>query len=376
MRRIIRLILLKMADLFNRPLMLAILFAIPLLLGFFAGASNQNNRRSDMVVAIVDEDQSMASQELIDTLQTNGCLVSLETLQSAERLILQQKVDGILYIRAGFDENLINLLKPYLEYTPANDSLVTTMVQEAIAAALLPEFSRRSMTEQLLQIYRNNGMPVPANLADSVAEQIRQISTSGNLLQVDYIGNMKLTPTLTFVVSDYSLEVFFLSIYAILGSLALSGLALKRRLAAASHGLALDFLTTQISLLGLGIFQILLYTGAMNTQMADHSNVSDIGSLVVYLFLMLGVSQLLVLLDESVRLFLSLMTLLLLSIAGGCFFSLSTIILTRVGLYTPQGWVLNRIRGVSVMPIPVVLLLTLAMMLIGYLVSRRRVHRH
>jgi hypothetical protein len=372
MKRMMRLILLKMSDLFNRPLMLVILFAIPLLLGFFAGASNQNNRRSDMVVAVVDEDQSMASRELIDTLQTNGCAVSLETPQSADRLILQQKVDGILHIRAGFDENLTNLLKPYLEYTPANDSLVTTMVQEAIAAALLPEFSRRSMTEQLLQIYQKNGMPIPANLVDRVAEQIRQINSSGNLLQVDYIGNMKLTPTLTFVVSDYSLEVFFLSIYAILGSLALSGLALKRRLAAASHGLTLDFLTTQISLLILGIIQILLYTGAMNTQMPDHANASDIGSLIVYLFLMLGLSQLLVLLDESVRLFLSLM----LSIAGGCFFSLSTIILTRVGLYTPQGWVLNRIRGVSVMPIPVVLLLTIAMMLVGYLVSLRRVHRN
>lgn len=375
MSRYFRLIRLKMTDLFNRPLMLVILFVLPIVLGLFAGISNQNNRRADMVLAVVDEDLSQASRTLVETLKLNGWTVTLESASSAERLVLRHSVDGILHIQPGFDVNLAVVQKPFLKYSPAEGSLVTTVIQEAIAAAILPEYSRRSITAQLIRIYGSQALPVPEGLTARVSEQIRSSLAAEKLLQVDYVGNLALTPTLTFVVSDHSLEVFFLSIYAVLGSLALSGLPMKRRLAATRHGLALDFLTTQASLLLLGIGQILLYSGSMYSQMPGQVRMPDLYSLTVYLVLMLGLSQLLILLEERIRLFISLMVLILLSVAGGCFFALSTAILNRVGQYTPHGWVLSRIQGMPVLPVPVVLLLAAAAMLTGFLVSSSRIHR-
>jgi len=197
------------------------------------------------------------------------------------------------------------------------------------------------------------------------------------MLAIDYVGNLRIAPTLSPVVSDHSLEVFFLSIYALLGSLALASRAVQRRLAASHHGLALDFTTTMISLLLLGSLQILFYTGAMQLRMGGLQTVrpDDVLALVACLVMMLGLGQVLVLLDERLRLFLSLMAVLLLAIAGGCFFPLSAAFVMRIGRHTPAGWALNRMLGVPVMPVPWVLAISASLMLIGYLAIKRRVRR-
>lgn len=377
MSRLFRHVLLKLADLFSRPLILVFLLVLPILLGLSAGEANVNNRRTAMSLAVVDEDRSSASAGLVSSLQTQGWPVRVVEPEEAERLLLQQRVDGTLAIPAGFGANLATLRQPPLRYTPAAGSLAAAVVQEAVAAALMPAYSQRAMTDALAEIHRMAGRTVPAGLEARVAAQIGANQSAGPMLAIDYVGSLRIEPTLTPVVSDHSLEVFFLSIYAVLGSFALSSRAVQRRLAAIHHGLALDFLTALASLLLVGGLQIALYSSAMQLRMGGIPAVrpDDVVTLAVCLVLMLGLGQLLVLLDERVRLFLGLMTVLLLAIAGGCFFPLSAAFVTHVSRYTPAGWALNRLLGVPVAPVPLVLAIAAGLTLIGYGITSRRVHR-
>jgi hypothetical protein len=99
----------------------------------------------------------------------------------------------------------------------------------------------------------------------------------------------------------------------------------------------------------------------------------DVFILSVFLFLILGVGQLLSLIEESLRLYLSLMLLLFSAVLGGCFFQLSSRLLLNYGQYSPHGWALSTLRGTRVAPVWAVLLIGLVLMAAGYLLQRRRV---
>jgi len=101
----------------------------------------------------------------------------------------------------------------------------------------------------------------------------------------------------------------------------------------------------------LGLVQILCYTGAMRLLMGSPFVPGHVGTLAVYLLLMLGLGQLTVLFDAGHRLYFSLLVLLVMGIAGGVFFQLPEKILTGIGQYVPHGWALTRIREGVVLPV-------------------------
>ncbi len=251
--------------------------------------------------------------------------------------------------------------------------MVTTMVREVIVASVLPLFSQESMLKQLEELYAANGESMPADLPERFAGRIEELSQGQAKIVIEYFGSLVLAPTLTFVVSDYSMEVFFLSIYAVLGTLSLSRAVLRQRLGSTAHGLRRDYLASLISLQILGELQILLYTYSMLLLMNRPIVLYDIFILSVFLFLILGVGQLLSLIEESLRLYLSLMLLLFSAVLGGCFFQLSSRLLLNYGQYSPHGWALSTLRGTRVAPVWAVLLIGLVLMAAGYLLQRRRV---
>lgn len=377
MSRFFRLYRLKCLDLLNQPVMLSLLVLLPILFGLIAGTANTANDRPDIVLAVIDRDQSGMSRQVIRNLQDSGWKVlepaSANAAREVERLLISQQIDGAITIQKGFDENLTESEEPGIEYTQAEGSLVTTLVREAIIAVILPEYSRRYMLGQLKQLYLEAGQPEPVKLEQQLADDIQTALLQKASLKIRYIGDLNLTPTLTFVVSDYSMEVFFLSIYAVLGSLALAQAALRQRLGSTSQGLALDYVVTLASLQSIGLLQILLYTAAMHLFMPRQTiRPTDLAWLGLFLFLMLGIGQVLSAIAESLRLYLSLMLLLVSAIAGGCFFQLSSDLLDRIGQYSPHGWVLSAIKGYPVLPVPFIGLFTGVLLILGYVLQRRR----
>lgn len=370
--RYITLLRLKLIDLLAMRSLMVILVLAPLALGLIAGSANLANQRPDVRLVVVDQDQSKASGSLIVRLQKNGWDIRQENAAGAERSLLRQQIDGIVTIEEGYSESLGDLEESRITYTQAEGSLITTIVREAIAAAVLPDYSQRSLVDEIRSRYNKTNLPEPTGLEESFSASMADYAAHEAKLNVNYIGDIQTIPTLTFVVSDYSMEVFFLSIYAVLGAITLSGSELRRRLAATRRGLSLDYAASIAALFLLGFIQILLYTGSMRLLMQNPFRIREILLLSVYMILVLGIGQLLALLDQSLRLYLSLLILFLLSVAGGCFFQLSEKLLSRVGQYTPQGWVLSQLKNYDSLPFYIPLGLAFGLLFLGYRLQKHR----
>ena len=371
--RYLLLLKIKLLDLLAMRSLMIVLMLAPLVLGLIAGSANLANEKPEIRLALVDLDQTEASGELTDRLLANGWTVTVLSAEDAARLLLRLQVDGIVTIESGYAGNLSTLEKSKISYSESEGSMVTSIVREAVAAAVLPAFSEHYMLREISERYVKIGEAVPSDLEDSFELKMNEFLNGNAQLPVDYIGKIDTTPALTFVVSDYSMEVFFLSIYAVLGAITLSQTDLRKRLAASRRGLALDYAASIAALFVLGLLQILIFTASMRGLMQSPFRVSEVLLLLVYLILVLGLGQLLSLIERSLRLYMSLLFLLLLSIAGGCFFQLSEKLLRNIGQYTPQGWVLSQIKGYASLPFYLPLLLGALMLIAGYYLQKRRV---
>jgi hypothetical protein len=355
-----------------RGLMLTFVLA-PLILGLLAGTANLANQDPDIQLAFVDLDQTASSANLAARLRDSGWSVTLLSEKAAARALARQTVDGIMTVDAGYAANLGDLKKTTVHYIEAEGSLVTTMVREAVAAAVLPDNCHQYLLGLLNSQFAASGEQPPADLAARFAAAAAEYAVGEARLKVDYIGTLVPVPVLTYVVSDYSMEIVFLSIYAILGVITLTQADLRRRLAAARYGLLLDYAASIGALLTIGLAQILIYTTAMRQVMGAPVQLADIGLLAVFLVLMLGLGQLLSLIGRSLRLYLSLFLLLLSAIAGGCFFQLSETLLRTLGQYTPHGWLISQLRGYPALPFYLPLLLGILLLALGYRLQLQRV---
>ena len=369
---VLRLRRLNLQDLLAARGLLLMLLVLPPLLGWIAGSANLANDRPQVSLALVDEDRTAESQALAASLARQGWQIEAADAARADRLLLRRQVEGIVTIRAGYAASLLELDGSILAYQAGEGSLVTTLVREAIAAEVLPEHSRRMFISQVEERLRDLGQPVPADLEAQFNRLAGLFAENQARLDVVYLGAPVDPPALSYLMSDYAMEVFFLSIYAVLGSLMLSGQAIRRRLAATRDGLVLDYALSVLSVYLVGLVQILFYTLTMLALMDAPVRVSELGLLAVCLGLMLGLGQLAVLVHEQLRLYLSLTVLPLLSVASGCFFQMSEQMITGLAQFLPQGWTLAALRGYPVLPVWVPVGLTLALLAGGYFLQLRR----
>jgi len=369
---VFRLLRLKLQDLLAARGLLLMLLVLPPLLGWIAGSANMANDRPQVTLALVDEDNTAESAALLSSLIGQGWQFEAVDADQADRLLLRRDVDGIVTIRAGYAASLLELKDGTLSYQAGEGSLVTTLVREAIAAEVLPEHSRRLFIGQLEDRLRALGQPVPDDLEAQFNQLAGLFAEDQARLDVVYVGAPVDPPALSYLMSDYAMEVFFLSIYAVLGTLMLSGQAIRRRLAATRDGLMLDYALSVLSVYLVGLLQILFYTLTMLALMGSPIRLRELYLLAICLGLMLGIGQLAVLVHEQLRLYVSLTVLLLLSVASGCFFQMSEKMITGLVQYLPQGWTLAALRGYPVLPAWVPVGLTLVLLSGGYQLQLRR----
>ena len=372
MMRFLTVLKIKFIDLLQLRLLLAILLISPVLLGLIAGTANLKNMHTDIQAALIDQDNTPQSAQLVDDLRELGWTVLLVPPAEAERLLLRNRVDGILTVQQGYAENLSNLEDVKLTYRQAEGSLLTTVVEEGLAAAVLPAYSRLTNLQLARDSYDELGLLPPNNLGEQFDQQLKLHLDGNAAIRINYISDVEIRPTLTFVVSDYSMEVFFLSIYAVLGVMTISQASLRRRLASTGSGLVLDYTASIAALMTLGLVQILAYTLTMQLLMQSPLRLTEVLLLLDYLLLMLGLGQLLSLIEQSLRLYLSLLVLLLLSVFGGCFFQLSEKMLSSIGQYTPMGWVLHTIKGYDTLPFYLPVVLAVLLLSAGYFIQKKR----
>ncbi|NLC33040.1 MAG: ABC transporter permease [Clostridiales bacterium] len=339
---------LKMRELLTSKALLMVLLVLPILLGLTAGAANLKNQSPNLRLAVTDLDQTDISQGLTQALKRQGWDI-LEVPQSdLARLVDGKAVEGALVIQPGFAARHDSLISSGLVYTPAEGTLSTNMVLDVITYSVIPFKSRSVFLRQAKDLYRRSGEPLPERFDELYDERIALNLEGGAKQEFVLVGSPPEPSVLTYVVNDYSMEVLFLGFFALLGTFTLSSPAIRRRLSATPLGLRYDYAASLITLFAAGLVQIVLYMVSMRMLMRTAVDPYELYILAVFLLMSLALSQGLALLHQSIRLYLGLMAVLLLSVAGGCFIQLPEQLIHSVGQYIPQGWALAALRGYPV----------------------------
>ena len=147
--------------------------------------------------------------------------------------------------------------------------------------------------------------------------------------------------------------------------------AMRRRLGATPLRHAVRLLSLIVIFIAAGADHLYMLPAPMRSPLVPR----EVLVLSVFLLMSLALSQALALLRESLRLYLGLILLLLLSVAGGCFLQLPEQLLRFPGQYLPQGWALAALRGFPVLPPALVTALSLLALLMLYPLHMRSVRK-
>lgn len=372
MSRFFLILKLKFREIFALRSLMLLLFILPILFGLLTASAVISYRQPLIQLAVIDEDQTTASANMLARLDQEGRSIYNVSSDQAQSLLQALKVDGILQIKSGFADSLLDLEQAFLVYTPAPDSLVTPLVTEAILAAVLPEYSRLVLLDQLTKDQLRYGLEQTLDLETDFQKSLDYYSEHEARLDLIFSGVPENELLAMAIFDEYSLEVFFLSLFAVLGMLGLTSQPVRQRLLASPHGLFWDYLASLVALQILGTSQIIIYMASMNLAMSSSFRGKDIYLLSVFVFFMLGLGQLLALLPGSTRHFLSIMLLAGSAFAGGCFFRLPQKLLQISSNFSPHGWILGVLRGYQALPVLVPLLLAASFLLLGYFNQARK----
>ncbi len=366
---------LRARELLSSLALLLILLALPVLMGLIAGAANLRNQSPDIRIAVTDLDRTDISRGLIDSLKRQGWDILEVGQEEIPRLLDGKAVEGSLVIQRGFTARHDSLLGGGLSYTPAEGTLSTNMVLDVVTYSIIPFKSRSVFLRQARELYEKSGVPLPDGFDDDYLRRIGENLEGGAKQDFVIVGEYQEPTVMTYVVSDYSMEVLFLGFFALMGTFLFTSPAMRRRLSATPYGMRYDYASSLIIMFIAGLAQILLYMLSMRALMRSPLVPREVLVLSVFLLMSLALSQALALLRESLRLYLGLILLLLLSVAGGCFLQLPEQLIRFPGQFLPQGWALAALRGFPVLPPALVTALSLLALLMLYPLHMRSVRK-
>jgi hypothetical protein len=363
---------LKFRELLVSPVLLIMMVVLPVLSGLTAGSANLRNQSPRIRLAVTDLDGTEISRGLAESLKIQGWDILEVGKEDIPGLIDSKTVEGALVIERGFTGRLDSLIGGGLTYTPGEGTLTTNMVLDIVTYSVIPFKSRSVFLRQAKALYDKAGVPLPSDFDQIFLERTQASLHGGAKQEFIYQGVYAEPSVLTYVVNDYSMEVLFLGIFALLGMLALSSPAMRRRLCATSFGLRYDYAASLITLFAAGIVQIILYMTSMRTLMHASFSLHELYLLSVFLLMSLALSQALSLLHHSLRLYMGLIILLLLSVGGGCFIQLTQQLIRSIGQYLPQGWTLAALRGYPVPHAAIPIGISLLVLLFLYPLQAKR----
>lgn len=369
---LLKVLTLKFRELFTSPILIIVLLVLPVLLGLTAGAANLRNQSPLLRIAVTDLDKTDISQGLTEALKRQGWDILEVEEADIPRLIDGKAVEGALVIERGFAARHDSLVSGGLSYTPAEGTLSTNMVLDVITYSVIPFKSRSVFLRQAKDLYKKIGAELPEDFEEKFDERIQDNLLDSSKQDFIFIGDYVEPSVLTYVVNDYSMEVLFLGFFALLGTFTLSSPAMRRRLSSTPLGLRYDYAASLAALFTAGLVQILLYMYSMRALMQTAVSFRELYILSVFLLMCLALSQALALLHESLRLYLGLMLILLLSVAGGCFIQLPEQLIRSMGQYIPQGWALAALRGYPVPQAGLVTGISLASLVLLYFLHARK----
>ena len=174
-------------------------------------------------------------------------------------------------------------------------------------------------------------------------------------------------------VPDVAVEVLFLSVFSLLGSLMLADAATQRRMRSLPGGLRRDYFATLLALAVSGFAQLGLMVGITRLLMPSTTRPANyLPVMTVLLVLMLAFGQLVALIPGDRRFVPASLLLFISVLAGGTLLRLPAFWVERVGQYTPHGWALAKLMGMeTTFSTPLVALAALSLLVLAYQLQSR-----
>ncbi len=380
MRGLLTLIRLKLGMLVRRPFLIAFCLVMPVLMSLLAGSTLARNDLSTVRGAYVDRAKNESSAELVELLESSGLHWTEIAEEESRRAIETGTVDGVIIIPANYGErNATNgdNETPYAAamYLPGKNTIASDLVIESFMISALAMTREAILVDDLLTMTDGTSISRP-EMYDRLRQSAEVARAEGANLQLELHNLPEDQRAPIIQIPDFAVEILFLSIFSLLASLMMADSNTQRRIRSIDGGPLRDYVSSVISLAIAGIVQLSLMAGL--TQLIIPSvNRPDGYWLImgVFLLLMLAVGQLVSLMPSEQRFVPASLMLFISALIGGTFIKLPSILIERVGQYTPHGWALARLSGMSTtLPLVAVAVLGVGLLVLSY-VFQTRSHR-
>lgn len=344
--RFLQLIWLKWKSLASRPFSLLLFCLLPLVLTIPAGLVHKNNDYNHLRPAIVNLSDTVESEQLLEWLLEGELNWRVTSQKTGAQELYNGTIDVLLFIPEDFSIPD----KPEVRLAKGSRAEAVGIIIEEASTAIVPLIVREEMIRSLAE-----QKSVPEDNQEVLGEKF---FTESRLME-DKVPIRMTTEGVDINVLEenrllwlprYNIELLFLSLFAVLGSMGFRERGRKQKLLSIEKAFFIEGYTSLIALAILGLIQILLLHGGLYLILPELDTDPYI-ILILFTFLLtqLAAAQCFVLLHEDQRLLTALLTLCFSAALGSCFFTLPSGFMHKIGYFTPHGWAMGALERVPLL---------------------------
>lgn len=385
MRSMLTLIKLKLSVMARRPIILVFCLVVPVLLSLLSGSVLERNDLYFIEGGYVDLADNRASRDLITLLESSGLRWTSLPEADAKRTLAQGKVDGLLVIPADFglaDHPQPDATSPPdgrqrygVTFYPGGNEIASDLVEECFSISALALWREEVLVDDLMKMVPDGSISrhdMRLRLKDNTDIARRE----GASLKFEMYGESPLGKVQIVMIPDFAVEILFLSIFSLLGSLMLADAATQRRLRSISGGFLRDYMSSLLALTIAGAVQLSLMVGLTYLILPGVTRPEGYWLVMgVFFLLMLAFGQLVSLIHSEQRFVPASLILFISALIGGTFIRLPSIFVERVGQYTPHGWAFAQMNGMgTTFPLVAVAAIGFTLLILAYFLQNRSRH--
>lgn len=344
--RFLELIWLKWKGLAARPLALILFCILPFVLTIPAGLVHRNNDFTNLRPVVVNLSRSPEAEQFVDWLSEG----ELNWRETTKQVGFQELYNGSADVLLLVPEDFSIPGRPVVRLARGSRAEAVGIVIEEAATAIVPLMVRDSMVDALaeeVQVRKQDVGGLAEKFFLAAKEETSTIPLRMTTEGVDLSG---IEQNRLLWLPRYNIELLFLSLFAVLGSFSLRDRGRTQKLLSIQKAFLLDGFSRFAALAALGFGQIvLLHLGLAAVLPQIDTNAYSLFVLFSFLLTQLAAAQCFVLLHEDQRLLSSLLTLCFSSALGGCFFTLPSGFMHRIGYFSPHGWAMGALERVPLL---------------------------
>ncbi|MGI6157740.1 MAG: ABC transporter permease [Saccharofermentanales bacterium] len=372
------LIRLKLRTLLGRPAIIVFCIVVPIILSLLAGLTIMRNDLSTVRGAYVDLADNAASHRLIEFLRDGSMpWEAYASDRDYERALSLGEIDGVLIIPEDFGVSGPgrSVREAYTcVFHDGRNRSASALVRENFTISSLALSAETKMVQSLRRLE-----PAKSLSVDEVCERLRRATEEAREDGASLKLEIRLEPpahATTFIsVPDLSIDIMFMSIFALLSGMLLADAETESRLKSIAGGKRRDFAASVIALAVACIVQLCILVGISKLLMPDSIRPASYPWVMAILLVhMLAYGQWVALIPAEKRMAPASVVMLLSLIMGGAFFHLPRIWIENVGQYTPHGWAMARLSDIPTTVGPVAsLAIGFGFLLLAYAVQSKSV---